>query len=165
MFGELSMNPSNYIKSSAKARQYIPLALGHSCRQARHEVSNLALCPAKTVSETILGPAPGRWTQYDTAIIDPANICFYLPILTRTAFVDEWNDSRLERQADTQNATCKGVADGGRMVAIPALFITEWLTPETSRFLLKKNLPKLSSRYIYSIKCPKTEEKQNFGGR
>ena len=81
------MNPSNYVKSSAQVRQYIPLALGHPC-QARHELSNLALCPAKALLGPILGPAPGRWTQFDITIIDPANICFYLPILTHTAFVD-----------------------------------------------------------------------------
>ena len=86
-FGELSMNPSNYVRSPAQTRQYIPLALGTQC-QARPELSSLALRPAKALPGPILGPAPGHRTQFDITIIDPANICFYLPILTHTAFVD-----------------------------------------------------------------------------
>ena len=74
--------------------------------------------------------------------------------------------SRIDRQADTQNVRCMGVADGGRMVATPALFTTEMVNPpEISRFLFAKIPPKLFSRYVYNIKWPKTEEKQNFGGR
>ena len=82
MFGELSMNPSNYVRSPAVH----PLALGHPS-QARHKLSNLALFSAKALRVAILGPVPGRRTQVDITIMDPANICFYLPILTHTAFV------------------------------------------------------------------------------
>ena len=135
MFGELSMN-HNYVRSSAQARQYIPLALSHTC-QARHEFSSLALCPAKALPVPILGPAPGRWTQFDITVIDPANICFYLPALTHTAFVDWWNNSRTDRQADAQNVRCRGIADVGRMVANPAFFIPSRSTPRISRFFVK----------------------------
>ena len=57
MFGELSMNPSNFVRIPAQARQYIPLASGHPC-QARHEPSILALCPAKALPGPILAQ---RW--------------------------------------------------------------------------------------------------------
>ena len=129
MFGELSMNPSNYVRSPAQARQYIPLALGHPC-QARHEFSNLVLCRTKALPGPIFGPAPGRWTQSDITIMGPSNICFFLLLLTHTAFVDQWNDSRIDQQADTQNVRCRGVADRGRMVVTPALLINEWADPQ-----------------------------------
>ena len=67
---------------------------------------------------------PKSIQSYTHVDIDPANICFSLPILTHTAFVDKWNNSRIDRQADTQNVRCRGVADVGWMVA---LFITALL--------------------------------------
>ena len=93
MFGELSINPSKYVRSPTQARQYIHLALGHPC-QARHELNSLALCPAKDLPGPILGPGPERRTQFYITIIDPANICFCLPILAHTSFVDLWNNSQ-----------------------------------------------------------------------
>ena len=57
------------VRSPAQARQYNPLALGHPC-QARHELSSLALYPTKALPVHILGPAPGRRTQFDITIID-----------------------------------------------------------------------------------------------
>ena len=86
MFGELSMT-SNYVRSLAQARKYIPLALGHP-RQAWYELSSIALCPAKALLGPIWGPAPGRRTQFDITFIDPANNYFNLPILAHTAFVE-----------------------------------------------------------------------------
>ena len=56
--------------------------------QARHELRNLALCPAKALPGPILGLSPGRRTQFDITITDLDNICFYLPMLTHIAFVD-----------------------------------------------------------------------------
>ena len=138
MFGELGINPSNYVRSPAQARLYILLVLGHPW-QARHELSNFALCLTKALPGPIFGIAPGRWTQFDITIIDPSNNCFFLHILTHTAFVDQWNDSRIDQQADTQNVRCRGVAAGGQMVATPALFITEWVDPQKFCVFFVKN--------------------------
>ena len=72
-----------------------------------NELSNLALCPTKALPGPILGPATGRWTQFVITIIDPSNICFFLSILTHTVFFDQWNDSRIDQQADAQNVRCR----------------------------------------------------------
>ena len=42
-------------------------------------------------------------------------------------------DIQIDQQADTQNVRCRGVADEGRMVATPALFIAEWVDPQKYR--------------------------------
>ena len=45
---------------------------------------------------------------------------------------------------------CRGVADGGRIVATLALFITEWVGPQKFRIFCKSQ--KLFSRHVYKIK-------------
>ena len=145
MLGELGMNPSNYVRSLAQAQQYIPLASGHPCQAGQKHEQKPRVTPSKSPARAYFSPALGRRTQFDITIIifiDPANIFLYLPILTRTAFVDYWNNSRIDRQADAQNVRCRGVADGDRMVAAPALFITEWFDAQKCCVFFLLKIPK-----------------------
>ena len=99
--------------------------------------------PSKNPAGVYFVPAPGLPTQFDITIIDPANMYFYLPILTHTALLGNRTIAKNDQQAYTQKVRCRAVADGSRMVATLALFITELVDPQKFRDFFLFKIPKI----------------------